>query len=106
MIDVKIGGSEHSWNSVGALDDGWVNSRVHELQVADGDVCVLVRIEQDQINLVLATPSCPPGAVYNRRLTPDEQHVVDLWVDKGLGKRGFGPEHVIAFFRHLRNMLD
>jgi hypothetical protein len=106
MIDVKIGGTEHSWTSAGQIDDGWVNGRIRELHATDNNVCVLVRIEQEQINLVLATPGCPAGDAYPRRLTTDEQHVVELWKDRGLEKRGFGPEQVIAFFRQLRNLLD
>ena len=99
MIKVKIGNEERN-----GIDERWIAQQITRRRGSGESVCVQVRIDAEDVNLVLQTPGCLTGAVSGRRPTPLEREVLDLWERHGLNERDFSPGNVIAFLKQLARL--
>lgn len=100
MIVLTIGGQEREIESI---DEQWINQQINQRRAAGEDVCVRVTIRQNNLNLSLATPTCPGGG-RGRPPLPEEQEVLDLWKARGLNDVNFSGGSVVAFLKQLKRL--
>lgn len=85
--------------------EDWINEQVRR-RSAEGAVCVRVKVEGPDIDLVLSTPGCPTGGGGGyRRPTYLESDVLALWEGRGLLERGFSGGNLVAFLSQLRRLV-
>jgi hypothetical protein len=104
MVTLTIGSAERELTGRSDIDESWINQQVNGRRADGQRVCVRVRI-QGAVDLALASAGCGGTGGGGRPLTPDQQRVVDLWVERGLADSGFSGGNVVAFLRQLFNLL-
>lgn len=102
MVAVKIGTEERNLQTA---DESWINRQIN-LRRRDGqNPCVRVRIDEEALNMVLSTPTCPAGAEGGRTPNPKEKEVFELWDPLGLRHSTFTGGNLVAFIKQLRRFL-
>lgn len=86
-------------------DPQWISQEIQGRRNDGQDVCVVVRIEADGLNVTLSTPACAKGGGGGRVPTQRERAILDLWRELGLDESNFTPGAVIAFLKRLRNLM-
>lgn len=86
-------------------DPQWITQEIQGRRKDGQDVCVVVRIEAEGLNVTLSTPACAKGGGGGRAPTQRERAIFDLWREQGLDEPTFTPGAVIAFLRRLRNLM-
>jgi len=56
LIKVMIGDAEVDLSDV---NESWINQQINRRRQDGIEVCVQVKINQDDLNMVLSTPTCP-----------------------------------------------
>jgi hypothetical protein len=102
MINVVIGATERP---VEQADQSWINEQINRRRNGGDSVCVRVRIEQNDLNMVLSTPNCGGGSGGGRAPTERERRIFDLWEQRGLNRPHFTGGEVIAFLRQLDRLV-
>lgn len=98
MIRVSIGDMEREIN---AVDEAWINQQINRRRGAGLEVCVKVTISDDEVDLILSTPSCPNQGGGSRPLRGRENHIVELWSKRHLSESDFSGGNLIAFLKQL-----
>lgn len=104
MVTLTIGGAQRDMDSRSDLDESWITSQVNGRRADGEQVCVWVRVRTGGLDLTLASAGCGGGGG-GRRLTPDEQRLVDLWVERGLSRSDFTGGNVVAFLNQLFRLV-
>ena len=100
MISVTLGTDTKTLDD--ALSGGWLVEQVHRRRAANFPVCVRIEIKQPpEVNLVLATPGCPPGQASFRPLMEAEKGVIEFWERLGLNDANWRVDQLVAFLRKL-----
>lgn len=102
MVTVKIGESERTQSEV---DESWVNQQINRRRAEGLQVCVRVTIKANDVDIILTTPGCASGGGGVRRLTDDEQRVLELWQQRGLSQLNFTGGNLIAFLKQLGRLI-
>lgn len=102
MVTIRIGGVER--NAADA-DASWVTQNVNGPRHEGLAVCVIVGINEDGVNMRLATPACSGAPGATRRPNAREQLVFDLWRRLHLADPDFTAGNVLAFLRQLDQRL-
>ena len=107
MINIKIGSTERQFESIDRIEESWINQQINGLKREGHPICVRVRINDEPINLVLATPDCQGagGGGGARPPSPDEQRIFDLWKQMNLNGTNIQGGNVIAFFKQARKII-
>jgi len=100
MIRVRIGDVESELRSI---NDSWINQQINCRRTDGQNVCVRVFIQQNNLNMILSTPSCPTESS-DRRPTKHEQEIFDYWEKYGLNKGQFTSGDLIAFLKKVKNI--
>lgn len=99
MIWVKIGIEERPLDEA---DEQWIAKTINGLRKDQGDVCLQVRIEEPNLHVTLATPSCASaGGGGSRPPNDQERETFELWSKLHLNDVDFAPGNVIAFLKQL-----
>lgn len=101
MILVQIGTSERTLKKA---SPDWINRQIRGRRDDGQTVCVRVQINCPPVDVDLQTSACPGGGS-GRSLTPEEQRVIDVWSDLGLGDPDFAPGNLVAFLKQLERRL-
>lgn len=86
-------------------DPQWITQEIQGRRNDGQDVCVVVRVEVEGLNVTLSTPACAKGGGGGRAPTQRERVIFDLWREQGLDEPNFTPGAVIAFLKRLRNLM-
>lgn len=101
MVKVQIGPVEKDWTEV---DQHWVCNEIQGRRNGGCSDCVVIRVQDGEVDLVLATPGCSSGGV-PRPLRGREERIIELWRKLHLDKVGFSCGNVNAFLKQLRQIL-
>lgn len=104
MITLTIGNSQRRIAGRSDVEEGWINQQVNGRRADGQTVCVRVLIEHGPINFTLGSAGCPAGGG-GGSLGREEQRLVDLWLERGLGRADFTGGNVVAFLHQLLRML-
>lgn len=102
MTRMKIGTDERSLESA---DESWINQQINRRRQDGDSLCVRVRIEENDLNMILSTPSCPARNGGGRPPSPKEKEAFDLWDRLGLSNADFTGGRLVAFLKQLRRFL-
>ena len=100
MIRVKIGSAERELINI---SDNWINQQLNRRRADGEDVCVLVNIKKNGLNMMLSTPTCQRNTSDSRRATTSENQIFDLWDRMGLSREQFEASDIIAFLKQVKN---
>lgn len=81
MTTLLIDASEHG---TGPGWQAWVRDEVRAREAAGAYVCVRVKVETPDVDLVFPCGACGSGSGKRPRLSPAAQRLVDLWRSLGL----------------------
>jgi hypothetical protein len=70
-----------------------------------GTVCVEVRINEGDVNMVLATSQCRGTGGSSRVPNAAEERIFALWEKVGLKREAFSGGQLVAFLKQLTNLL-
>lgn len=102
MNTVKIGSDERLINEA---DAQWINEQINRRRNDLGDVCVVVRINEPEISITLATPSCIGSGGGGRKPNTKESVVLDLWMDRGMNQSDFSGGDLVSFLAQLKRII-
>lgn len=102
MSTVKIGSSEQPLENA---DESWINNQINGRRRDGETVCVLVRLKEDPVDLILSTPNCGGGGGGSRLPNAQEERIIELWNKHGLNQREFQGGNLVAFLKQLRRIL-
>jgi hypothetical protein len=102
MIRIRIGNEERDLVDA---DAQWINQQVNRRRTDRQNVCVMVTINEDNMNLLLATPTCGAGKGGGRLPNPQEKEILDLWNQRGLNREDFTGGNLVAFLKQLDRIL-
>lgn len=102
MITIKIGPGEAT---IEQADEGWINQQINRRRADGAVVCVQVSIQEPDVHMALATPTCAGNGGGGRPPNEREKQIFELWCDRGLDQRDFTGGSVIAFLHQLRRFL-
>jgi len=100
MITLKIGEEERE---IGAIDEQWIAQQINQRREAGENVCVRVTIRQNNLNVSLATPTCPSGGG-GRAPRPEEEELLNLWNARHLNEASFTAGNLIAFLKQASRL--
>lgn len=100
MITIRIAEAERDMNNI---DESWINQQINRRRADGLSVCVRVIVREDDLNLILSTPTCSASGGSGRPLQPREKAVFDFWNKCGLSESDFTAGDLIGFLRKLRH---
>jgi hypothetical protein len=103
MIKIQIENEERKVTS--NIDVQWINQHINLRQDEGQTICVRVTIKEGDLNMLLTTPKCGNMAGNNRRPSPEEDRIFDLWKKHGLRDENFNGANVVAFLSQLKQFL-
>lgn len=69
-------------------------------------VCVKVRIVDEDVDIILATPACVGAGGGGRLPRPRERRLFELWRRLNLNTPEFSPGNVVAFLKQAETVLN
>lgn len=102
MIKIKIATEERPLDSV---DEQWINLQINRRRAEGQSVCVMVTIQEGDLDLILSTPNCARSGGGTRPARPKEREVLDLWNQRGLNNADFTSGNLVAFLKQLKRSL-
>ncbi len=100
MISIRIAGVVRK---DGEIDAQWINQEINRRRADGQSPCVIVTINDGDVNMTLSTPNCSGGAGGGRAPNRHEQELFDLWAKLKLNTLDFASGQVVAFYNHLRH---
>jgi hypothetical protein len=101
MVTIQINDEQRD---LSGADEQWINQQINRRRAAGETVCVRITIHEDDINVVMATPTCAGGGG-GRPPNPRESAVLDLWGKRGLNEASFTGGNVVAFLKQLQGLI-
>lgn len=102
MITISIGPAQAT---IEQADEGWINQQINRRRADGAVVCVQVRIQEQDVQVVLSTPACAGNHGGWRPPNPREKRILDVWNERGLDRTDFNGGAVIAFLHQIRRLL-
>ncbi len=102
MIKIKIGEVERDLSSA---NESWINQQINRRREDGLSVCVKVIIKENDLDMILSTPTCVSSGGGGRPPRPREKTVFDLWNQRGLSEPDFAGGQLIAFLKQLKRIL-
>jgi hypothetical protein len=102
MSTIKIGMAERPLDEAG---DHWVEHEIKSQRQHNQMVCVLIKLIDHAVNIVLSTPGCAWGRGGGRPPTSKEREILNEWDHRGLNRPCWEIHHLIAFLKHLRRSI-
>ena len=102
MIIIRIGNDERELSSA---DGHWINQQINRRRDDGQTVCVRITIKEDDLDMVLSTPTCGASGGGGRPPHPREKEVFGLWNQRGLNNADFTGGNLVAFLKQLKRLL-
>lgn len=103
MITIRIDNREVELSEV---DQRWINQQINRRREDGLTPCVIIKIKEHGIDMILSTPSCEKYlGVSNRQPNKKERKIFDLWKKLNLNNENFSSGNVVAFIKQLDNMV-
>lgn len=102
MNTIKIGESEASFCDA---SEQWIQQHVGQRKADGQNVCAVITLHTEQINIVLTTPGCSGGYGVPRQLRPKEQELSDLWRQLHLNDAHWTAGNLTAFVKQARRLV-
>lgn len=102
MIKIKINEDERLFDEI---DEQWIPQQINRRRANGEVVCVRVTIQQGNLCLVLATPTCQGSGGGGGQFNQQERSVIDLWMKLGLSSYEFSGGNLNAFLKQLRKLM-
>ncbi len=99
MVKIKI---EDVSIGLEDADDSWIIQQIQRRRDDGLTVRIRIIIDEDDINMVLSTPSCPSNGGVRRLPRRKEKELQDLWKKWGLNDDNFSISSLIAFIKQLK----
>ena len=100
MIGVSIGSEQRDLRDV---TSAWLRSSLDHLRHAGPKVCVKVRIDVGEIDMILTTVGCPCGDGA-RPFRGEEKKIFETWKSKRLDTDQFTPRDLEEFLGTVRKL--
>lgn len=98
MTKVWIGNDERDLRDA---TDGWLRSSLEQLRRSGAAVCVKVRIEEGDVDMILATTGCPSGEG-GRPFRDEEKRIFEQWRRHRLDTEHFTAHDLEEFLAPLK----
>jgi hypothetical protein len=105
MIMIQIGNTPREYSSIREIEEGWILQQINDRRKAGEQVGVRVRIHQNPLEIVLATPNILSGGGGSRQANEAELTAFNLWNDCGLNTNSFAPGRLIEFLKRVAKLL-
>jgi len=102
MTTVKIGTEERLLRNA---DPQWIERQINGRRHDELNVCVVVVVTAEDVDIRLTTPTCSAARGGYRPLTPREEAIAGLWKRCGLADMNFSAGSLIAFVKQLPRLL-
>lgn len=102
MITIKIDTVEQQLEN---LDESWILQQINRRRDEGDSVCVIVKIDEPNVKIILATKDCGNAGGSARALTREEERVVERWRKHHLDKPEFAGGELVAFLKQLARLL-
>ena len=99
MITVRIDNREENLTEISEV---WINQQINRRKAEGLSVCIMVKIKEGSLNMVLATPNCPSTTDSSRHPNTEEQRVFDLWKKHKLNTGDFRADNLITFLKEIQ----
>lgn len=104
MIMIQIGDTPREFSFIRDIDEGWILHQINARRSAGEQVGVRVRIHQNPLEIVLATPNILSGGG-GRQANEAEQTAFNLWNECGLNTTEFAPGRLIEFLKRVSKLI-
>lgn len=101
-VSITINGEQRDLQDA---DAHWINSHITRRRAAGEIVCVRVVIDENGVDLNLATPTCGLRGGGGRPAKPNERGILDLWNRFNLNSADFTGGEVVAFTEQVKRLL-
>lgn len=102
MIKLIIGTDERELRSV---TRNWINQQINNRLRANQAICIQVRIEERDMDIILSTPDCRLRGGIDRPLTQKELKAQEIWRKHKLNTPNFTDGSVVGFLNQLSNII-
>jgi hypothetical protein len=102
MIKIQIGSEDRELDNA---DERWINQQINRRRADGQTVCVMVTVQEGDLDMVLSTPTCGASRGSGRPPRPGEKEVFDLWNKRGLNKADFTGGNLVAFLKQLKDLI-
>jgi len=102
MITIKIDTVEQQFDD---FDESWVLQQINRRRHEGDPVCVVVKIDEPNVKMILATKECRNAGGAARTLTREEEKVVERWRKHRLDEPDFAGGELLAFLKQLSRLL-
>src|SRR5258708_13744406 len=96
MSSIKIGNVERPLQNA---DADWINQQINGLRHDHRPICVMVFVNEGDINVRLQTSGCPAGGAGGRPPNDRERAILDLWTKHHLDQSSFSGGDGISFVK-------
>lgn len=97
MYTIRINGIEKH----DEVDEDWIKKRIISLQNDNVQVCVQIRIKNDNIDMMLSSGGCCSHNSGRRPPNLEEKRIFDLWEKHRLNNSDFPFGQLISFLHKL-----
>lgn len=104
MVSLRIG--THERQGIESLEESWVSNVIQGYKRNDEKCCVVLKIDEEDVDLKLATSDCGLGGGGTRKFTSKEQDIIDLWTKLDLNSQSCNPGNLIAFLKQLQRIIQ
>lgn len=102
MSTLRIGNEERALSDA---DANWINQQINGLRRDSRSVCVMLLMNQGDINIRLQTSGCAvAGGGGSRAPNQREREVLDLWAKHHLDRDSFAGGDVVSFVKQLARL--
>ncbi|SRR5258706_13570114 len=102
MSSIRIGNTERA---LGDADPNWINQQINGLRRDGLPVCVMVLVNEREINVRLQTSACPAGGGGGRPPNHRERDILELWAKHHLDQSSFSGGDVVSFVKQAVRLV-
>jgi len=102
MSSIRIGNAEKPLQDV---DADWINQQINGLRHDHRPVCVMVLVNEGDINVRLQTSECSPAGAGGRPPNHRERAIMDLWAKHHLDQSSFSGGDVVSFVKQAVRLV-
>jgi len=102
MSSIRIGNEERALQNV---DADWINQQINGLRHDHRPVCVMVLVNEGDINVRLQTSECPAGSAGGRPPNHRERAILELWSKHHLDQSSFSGGDVVSFVKQAVRLV-
>lgn len=102
-VTVQVGDTTLDLSEV---TQSWLDDQISRRKRDNAPLCVIVRVQEAGLDVILATQACNSGGGGGVRAPyPREKQIIDLWNERNLSPGDFSAGHFYSFIQHLRRLV-